>query len=265
MIIEKKYQTINGERHDMSLFGAFPNCGVITFRLEFSNEKRILSVKLAIHSDGLNSPYGERAKEYEMKTSDIVYPFSFEIDIPASELSALTSNGLLYYRYDVVSENASFSLGGEEVSELYGHEEFGDRQLLLYDKDFRTPSFIKGGEIYHIFVDRFATSGKFPLKDGAKKNNDWENGVPEYAPYRGAPIQNNEFFGGDLAGAEEKIPYLASLGVTTVYLSPVFDSPSNHKYDTSDYMKVDPMFGGDKALESFVKKCRKFCPISRHS
>ncbi len=234
----------------MSLFGAFPNEGAILFRLVFSDEPRILSVDLVIHSDGLSG--GENYRTYGMNGSA---GGAFEVLIGAGDLASLGGNGLLFYKYEVRSDAGAFSLGGEEVTRLLGAEDFGERQLLIYDASFRTPEFIKGGEIYHIFVDRFATSGKYPVKEGARLHADW-NDTPEYAPYRGAPIANNDFFGGDLTGAAEKLDYIASLGVTTVYLSPVFESVSNHKYDTGDYMKVDSMFGGDAALKDFCDRAR---------
>ena len=250
MATERKYLTVNGERREMSLFGAFPDEGELLIELDFDIFPS--SVRLVIHSDGLASSDGEKYREYRLESTD---GNTFFVTISLKELSELSSNGLLYYRYDVSSDDKDFSLGGEEVTELVDRGTYGDRQLLIYDKDFSTPSFFKGGTMYHIFVDRFASSGKYPPKEGAKINPDWENGIPEFAHRRGAPIKNNEFFGGDLTGAAERLDHIESLGVTAVYLSPVFDSPSNHKYDTSDYMKVDPMFGGDEALEKFISEC----------
>lgn len=254
MIRELKYQIIGEERHDVSLFGAIPDEGELLIRLVFTGEKKIESVRLFVHSDSLSEPAGNRFREFYLSPcgNDI-----FEKTIRLSDLSVLTSSGLLYYRYDIVSEEARFSLGGDGVTELWSSDDYGERQLLIYDRNFKTPSFIKEGPIYHIFVDRFATSRKYPVKPGARLNPDWEGGMPEFAPYRGAPIKNNDFFGGDLTGAAEKIEHIAALGVRTVYLSPVFESPSNHKYDTSDYMSVDSMFGGDSALAEFIEKCHE--------
>ena len=254
MVIEKKYYTKNGERQDMSLFGAFPDSGDLLFELEIADFP-VESVKLVIHSDGMASCEGEKYYEYELTKGKSEGIFHTELSL--EKLSLLSDNGLFYYRYDIKTGGEIFRFGGEEVTVLADQQKAGDRQLLIYDSNFSTPDFVKGGIMYHIFVDRFATSGKFPAKDGAKMNRDWKNGIPEFAHRRGAPIKNNEFFGGDLVGAADKLDYIRSLGVNVIYLSPVFDSPSNHKYDTSDYMKVDPMFGGDEALECFVSECRK--------
>ena len=114
-----------------------------------------------------------------------------------------------------------------------------------------------GGIIYHIFIDRFKSSGKCPKKDYAIMNEDWENGIPQFADYPGGYVENNMFFGGDLYGVIEKLDYIKSLGVNCLYLSPIFDAYSNHKYDTGDYMSIDTMFGGEEAFEMLLDKCKK--------
>ena len=88
-------------------------------------------------------------------------------------------------------------------------------------------------------------------------NDDWYNGIPQFASVPGGYVENNMFFGGDLYGIIEKLDYIESLGVTCLYLSPIFDAYSNHKYDTGDYMTVDSMFGSEKALDTLIKECKK--------
>lgn len=131
-------------------------------------------------------------------------------------------------------------------------------QLSFSDFAYDAPKPMYGGIIYHIFVDRFAKGGDVPLRDGAILNPDWDHGIPQFAPYNGAPLKNNMFFGGTLWGIKDKLPYIASLGVSTLYLSPIFDSPSNHKYDTADYMTVDPMFGGEEALRALIREGKRY-------
>jgi len=115
---------------------------------------------------------------------------------------------------------------------------------------------LKGGIIYHIFVDRFAKSEnkKTTYKVSDVFVNDWTAPIPEIPDYPGAPIKNNYFYGGSLFGICEKLEYIKSLGVNIIYLSPIFESPSNHKYDTADYMKVDDNFGGEAALRELIQK-----------
>ena len=113
-----------------------------------------------------------------------------------------------------------------------------------------------GGVIYHIFVDRFNRGGPVKLKKDAITDDDWRV-IPEYPAYPGAPLLNNHFYGGTLWGIAEKLDYLKSLGVNTIYLSPIFEAASNHKYDTADYMTVDSMFGGEEALVNLIKEAKK--------
>ena len=70
------------------------------------------------------------------------------------------------------------------------------------------------------------------------------------------PPLGKDFFGGDLDGIVDHLDHLQDLGITTLFLNPVFHSPSNHKYDTADYFKVDEQFGGDQALQRLIEACR---------
>ncbi len=131
-------------------------------------------------------------------------------------------------------------------------------QLTLSRFTHAEPTWIHGGTIYHVFVDRFFRAGNAPAAKGTFINPDWENGIPQYPPYPGAPLANNMFFGGDLDGVTEKLSYIASLGTRAIYLSPIFRAASNHKYDTGDYAEVDAAFGGEKALVRLIREAKKY-------
>ncbi len=103
---------------------------------------------------------------------------------------------------------------------------------------FETPAWMHGAVIYQIFPERFA-------------NGDAANDPPGVQPW-GAPPRWLEFQGGDLHGITAHLDYLHDLGVDVLYLTPIFTSPSNHKYDASDFYHVDPAFGGDDALRALV-------------
>lgn len=128
--------------------------------------------------------------------------------------------------------------------------------MLFYKKDFDTPNWVKGGTMYHVFVDRFF-KGKGSVISHGKINEDWENGIPQYAEKAGEPLSNDVFFGGNLWGVIEKLDYLDSLGVNMIYLSPIFTSVSNHRYDTGDYETVDSLLGGDVAFDELIKKAHE--------
>lgn len=125
-------------------------------------------------------------------------------------------------------------------------------ELLIYEENYTTPKWIKGGIIYHIFVDRFYRTKILKKNSDMIIRNGW-GGTPAYLPVNDE-IKNNDFFGGNLEGIKEKLPYLSSIGVTALYLSPVFDAYSNHKYDVGNYLSIDPMFGDEK---SFTELCKK--------
>ncbi len=127
-------------------------------------------------------------------------------------------------------------------------------QLTVYKEEYPAPDWLTQGVFYHIFVDRFCKSGRSMRRTDALYNEDWENGVPEYPPVSGQEFPNNTHFGGDLYGVADKLDYLKDLGVTVIYLSPIADAYSNHKYDTGDYLTVDPTFGGEQALSELVEK-----------
>lgn len=125
--------------------------------------------------------------------------------------------------------------------------------LMVYQRDYQTPDWFRGGVMYHVFPDRFCRgAGEVALRKGAVLDEDWENGIPQYAEKAGDPLSNNVFFGGNLWGVIEKLDYLKGLGVTVLYLSPVFESVSNHRYDTADYEAVDRLLGGDAAFDKLI-------------
>ncbi|MBQ7117640.1 MAG: glycoside hydrolase family 13 protein, partial [Clostridia bacterium] len=131
-------------------------------------------------------------------------------------------------------------------------------QLSVFAKDFTTPEWLKGGLIYQIFPDRFYFSGekKQSIPADRKLRTDIF-GEPEWRPTSEGKVLNNDYFQGDLKGITEKLDYIASLGVSCLYLNPVFEAQSNHRYDTSDYSKIDPLLGTEKDLISLCKKAEE--------
>jgi len=120
----------------------------------------------------------------------------------------------------------------------------------IYDKN---PDFC-GKIMYQIFPDRFNKSGICSLSDKMTPFYVHENmeDCPHYKPDESGKILNNDFFGGNLKGIEKSLPYLMDLGVEVIYLNPIFMAYSNHRYDTADYMKIDPMLGTE---EDFADLC----------
>lgn len=131
-------------------------------------------------------------------------------------------------------------------------------QLTVYDADFQTPDWLKGGVMYQIFPDRFYNSGKPKKNVPADRilRTDTEN-QPYWRPDAEGKVRNNDYFGGDLAGITEKLPYLQSLGVTCIYLNPIFEAHSNHRYNTADYLKIDPLLGDENDFRTLCKAAKE--------
>ena len=119
-------------------------------------------------------------------------------------------------------------------------------QLTTY-RESHTPSWFGAGVVYQIFPDRFCRL-RTPEPEGMIGSRwihqDWCDS-PEWRPDPDGEIRNRDFFGGSLAGITSKLDELAALGVTVLYLCPIFESASNHRYNTADYMKIDPMLGDE--------------------
>lgn len=154
-----------------------------------------------------------------------------------------------------------FRLGGRRAA--LGEDrnaEFSDSasayQILVYRECFATPAWFKGGIMYQIFPDRFFKSGEILVEKGKWLHRDWHE-TPEFRPNEKGKILNNDFFGGNFRGILKKLDYLQSLHVTVIYLNPIFRAFSNHRYDTGDYMQLDPMLGSEEDFAALVSECWK--------
>ena len=129
-------------------------------------------------------------------------------------------------------------------------------QITVYDPCYDTPEFMKRGIIYQIFPDRFRrapSAARCGRKDITLHEN-WDE-LPLVNPDpRSGDNQATDFFGGTLTGIREKLPYLKELGVTVLYLNPVFKARSNHRYDTGDYHRIDPILGTKKEFEDLCRE-----------
>jgi glycosidase len=109
--------------------------------------------------------------------------------------------------------------------------------------NWSVPEWVADSVFYHIFPERFA-------------NGDSTNDPPGVVPWGSEPTRDN-FMGGDLQGILNRLPYLQDLGITAIYLTPVFKARTNHKYDTCDYMKIDPSFGNIELMRNLVDEAHE--------
>lgn len=176
--------------------------------------------------------------------------------------------GLVWYYFKLERPNAPVLFYGGESGEggLFQQDPPG-YQITVYDQAFATPRWFREGIVYQIFPDRFARSCDPEQNSGiayhrgmgrrVRVHAQWEE-QPEYLPEQGQrDYMPNDFFCGDLWGVLHRLPYLQSLGVNCIYLNPIFESSSNHRYDTADYSRVDPILGGDEALSALVKAAQE--------
>lgn len=151
--------------------------------------------------------------------------------------------GLYFYYFKIATRTGSFRLYKQGD---HTNMEAGDCwQVSCIPSDFTTPDWAKGATMYQIFPDRFHKAGKVDLTGKLEPytvHQDWNEEV-DWRPNKEGVILNNDFYGGNFRGIAEKMDYIASLGVTILYLNPIGKSFSNHRYDTGDYMTPDPMLG----------------------
>ncbi|MFA5658215.1 MAG: glycoside hydrolase family 13 protein [Oscillospiraceae bacterium] len=168
-----------------------------------------------------------------------------------------TLMGVHYYYFGMIKngiksyiKKATASQGDIGDGELF--------QLTVYDDIFETPEFIKGGIMYQIFPDRFSKSNapKENVPTDRYIHENWEE-TPFFRPDEHGVVKNNDYFGGDLKGIEEKLDYIKSLGVTCIYLNPIFEAHENHRYNTADYMKVDPLLGTNDDFKELCIKAKR--------
>ncbi len=170
----------------------------------------------------------------------------------------LTDNTRLYYG---ATPNITSGLGKAYFNEPPAF------QLTVFDANFITPNWFKKAIMYQIFPDRFHKSGDEDLIEGAKYHKSKNRSVriheswdefPEYMPVENKKFYEPcDYFGGNLKGIMEYINYLCELGITVIYLNPIFEAASNHRYNTSDYLKIDPILGTNEDFEKLVKECKE--------
>lgn len=138
-------------------------------------------------------------------------------------------------------------------------------QLTVFEPAFATPDWLQGAVMYQAFPDRFARGFAGVRREGVAchermgrpvhLHEDWDD--PVLWEGKGAEYDPVDFYGGTLEGVREKLPYLESLGVEVLYLNPVFEARSSHRYDTADYERIDPLLGSEEDFKALVGEARE--------
>jgi alpha-glucosidase len=222
-----------------SYYVTCPNCDIgatVTIRLRVARSAPVRAVFLR------TCPDGEQAitPMHDAGNDDTINWWEGAITL---------SMPVLNYRFLILAADGTYWLNNEGIT----------RHAPLDDRDFRilahyqAPRWVQSAVFYQIFPDRFADgdpftnvrTGEYVCHGRTVVARAWEE-----EPWRGSA----DFYGGDLNGIIERLEYLKDLGVTALYLTPIFTSPSNHKYDVADYREVDKHFGGNQALIALREK-----------
>ena len=199
---------------------------LVVFRTGF--KERFLPMNVKEHENG-----------YVTYTTDLIPKYS----------------GVHYYYFSYTSNGVRHYIKRGDA--CHGTLDQGEMfQLTVYNEDYQTPQFLKGGVMYQIFPDRFCSSGK--MHDNVPSDRvmrEWGE-LPYYKPDQNGHVWNNDYFGGDLDGIRSKLDYLKDLGVTCIYLNPIFESHENHRYNTANYRKVDPLLGTNQDFRELCKAAK---------
>ena len=230
-----------------SVFGAVEVGKNVTFRLLLHRDAKVKeSFFLLRADDGGYLPY---KMEYDGDYDENYDWYSYTLN--------LTDPGLYFYKFRYTSEYGDMFITRHRFSEGLVSKDGGEWQLTVYS-DNGYPNNFMGGIIYQIFPDRFCPSGT-SKKDVPKDRclrTDW-GGKPAFLQNDDICRLGNDYFGGDLKGIQSKLDYLSDLGVTAIYLNPIFEAHSNHRYNTADYLKIDPLLGTDKDFSSLCQAAEK--------
>lgn len=199
-------------------------------------------------------------EEYPMEESGK----GFSVTIHAPDQAAA-----LWYRFRIETPDSAHWLcpdGGGHQGRLYGYEADGFR-LTVYKKEFETPAWFRRSVMYQIFPDRFAFSHDGTAEKGIAYHTalgqtpELHHSIDEPMRWQPRPFEQDyipdDFYGGTLKGIEQKLPYLKELGVSCLYLNPIVEARSNHRYDTSDYKRVDPILGSNEDFSHLCEMARK--------
>ena len=218
--------------------GAVPCMTLVTFRLRCGAHARSAMLRFYDGSEKWVPMKKEKGGWFSAQARMPQIPILCWYDFRAED-----EDGVIY-GYGAPADG----LGGEGVAA----EQPRAWQLTVYDPDFSTPDWMHTGVMYQIFPDRFYKEGDFrQRREECFYHENW-NEDPILMPEGGDDNCARDFFGGNLEGIREKLPYLKDLGVTVLYLNPIFQARSNHRYDTADYETIDPLLGTN---QDFVRLC----------
>lgn len=239
----------DGER-EITAHGAFALDATVTFRIRVPSGTE--TAEMILFADD-----GTGVRTLALTQSGTQH---FSLSLPMRQVAGEAGSGLFFYQYRVSGAFGVFETRHAESDDALSYVDAGqgrpDFQLLVYEERDCPPAWLYGGTVYQIFPDRFFEGDPRGKEDlVAEKGGVLCRDEASFASQmrdRKQNQKNNLFFGGDLDGIVKKMDHLVSLGVTALYLNPIFSSPSNHRYNTSDYHKIEAMLGGEAAFRRLI-------------
>jgi glycosidase len=208
--------------------------------------------------------------EYDVWKAAPVMPSTTTVYYYKFKINRNTTNG--WYSDDYLDDNDNVHKDGTGAAT--DGEPFPSFQITVYNPAFETPAWLHGSNVYHILPDRFrngdptndycrlgSTTG-CPTYYGSQQAftyNQWNTQICDpRSPTSGCSGQySNQFYGGDLLGIQNELDYIQSLGMDTIYMNPIFSARSYHRYDTDNYLHIDPALGGDAAFASLATETNR--------
>lgn len=188
--------------------------------------------------------------DYEYRDMQITPDNRFFISV------TFDTEGVYFYRFKLFGQSGEQMIYRAPDGTATAQAPF-DWQQTVTAADYATPDWVKGGVMYQIFPDRFyKAQTDLPKQYDDRVFVDWSD-KPCFAMGSVGKVINNDYFGGNLVGIMQKLPYLKSLGVTVIYLNPIFEAHSNHRYNTADYMKIDPTLGTNEDFAALCKAAKE--------
>ena len=253
-MIEKYNVEHNSQRiYYRSIVGAAESSSKIQLGIRIKTEDPIDKVMINTHAEGGAEKLRELTTFDEPTAEEKFY--SITIQLPERGC-------LVWYYFIIVTEDQTYYYGNNEerlggAGDLYDHVP-PPFQITVCQKGFKTPDWFKHSVMYQIFPDRFNRDGnQLIAKRGAVYHACWDDEPCYYKDVDTKDVVAYDFFGGNARGLEQKLGYLKELGVNVLYLNPIFESVSNHRYDTADYHQVDPIFGTNDEFKHLVDAARE--------
>ena len=209
------------------------------------------------------------------ETGEALYPMEHDENDPSRFIVELpcTEPCIVWYSFIATDQDGNTlrcgapqgRTGGEGVT--YDYAEVPSFQITVYKHRETRPSWYEQGIVYQIFPDRYARDPQWEprtkaeldkTRNGIKRRlvEDWAE-PPVYERADDGSIACWDFYGGSLKGIQNDLPRLHELGITAIYLNPIFEASSNHRYDTADYMHVDPILGTEQDFTNLCSAAEK--------